>query len=207
MLWIDLETTGLDPRVDDILEVAAGTADLTSPFTLDDRSREGLDPEPVRSWLTRFRWAPGSWRPEVQEMHRSSGLLKQHAESARDEVHYLGEVERLLLDVVPDPAGFSAALTPEGRRDEITILAGSSVHFDLAFIRNTMPTLASRLSHRVYDVSAVKLFCRSLGMDKISRKDAHRAAQDVLESIEHARICWAWLEKTHGGTPSMVYPF
>ena len=56
-----------------------------------------------------------------------------------------------------------------------------------------MPRLAARFSHRHYDVSAVKLFCRSLGMPKPPKAEAHRATADVLESIAHARLCAEWL--------------
>jgi hypothetical protein len=81
------------------------------------------------------------------------------------------------------------------------VLAGDSVHFDLGFVRYHMPTLAKRLSHRVYDVSAIKLFCRSLGMPKIERKEdpVHRAAGDVLRSIEHAKYCADWLARNWRG--------
>ncbi len=56
-----------------------------------------------------------------------------------------------------------------------------------------MPTLAERFSHRYYDVSAVKLFCRSLGMPKPQPAEAHRAMADIQESIAHARQCARWL--------------
>jgi oligoribonuclease (3'-5' exoribonuclease) len=72
-------------------------------------------------------------------------------------------------------------------------LAGSSVHFDHGFIKHWWPQLASRFSHRHYDVSAVKLFCESLGMPRLPKAEAHRAREDILESIAHARECVRWL--------------
>ena len=79
-------------------------------------------------------------------------------------------------------------------KDERATFAGSSVHFDLGFIRVHMPRLAKRLSHRVYCVSAVQLFCRSLGMAKPPKgPEPHRAAADVLASIERAKLCSDWL--------------
>ena len=56
-----------------------------------------------------------------------------------------------------------------------------------------MPTLDKRLSYRHYDVSAVKLFCQSLGMPKLPKAEAHRAKDDILESIAHAKKCADWL--------------
>ena len=78
-------------------------------------------------------------------------------------------------------------------KDERPTLAGRTVHFDLGFIRHHMPRLAARLSHRVYDVSAICLFCESLGMPRLKKGEAHRASEDVLESVEHARRCAEWL--------------
>jgi len=74
------------------------------------------------------------------------------------------------------------------------------VHFDHGFLRVHMPKLAARFSHRHYDVSAVKLFCQSLGMPKPPKAEAHRAAADVRESIEHAKACADWLEYANGKT-------
>jgi oligoribonuclease len=175
LLWIDLETSGLDPRKDDVLEVAAGFATLERPF--------GVTADYVRSWVTLNRWSTCVWGTGVREMHQKSGLVDE----LKTAKLYVSDVEDILLRDVPATED----------REEMTVLAGSSVHFDLSFIRCAMPRLGARLSHRVYDVSAVKLFCRSLGMPKLPRADAHRAKADVLESIEHARQCADWL-----GSPS-----
>ena len=99
------------------------------------------------------------------------------------------DVEEYLLGLIPDVAD----------RDDRPTLAGRSVHFDLGFLRVHMPRVAARLSHRVLDVSAVELFCRSQGMSKLPKALGHRAKDDVLESMEHLRRCKAWLEKSVGG--------
>ncbi len=167
---MDLETTGLDPRKDDILEVAFAIADLSRPFHLLDS---------IKSWVTIYRWDSAYWDPKVRAMHTENGLI---AEATRSTT-YVNQVERELLPLVPLEADYN----------DKPVLAGSSVHFDLSFLRNCMPSLAMRLSHRTYDVSAVKLFCRSLGMPKLPRAEAHRASADILESIVHAQSCVEWL--------------
>ena len=197
LLWFDLESTGLDPRRDDMLEVAWAVADLDNPFELHAHCAPhgGL-----RSRLIAFRWAPACWPEKVREMHTKSGLLAELMDAGDDshaELSYLHEVEQEILAVVPEEAEY----------EERTIIAGASVGpFDLQFLRNVMPTLAGRLGHRAYDVSAIKLFCRSLGMPKLPRADAHRAAADVLESIEHARLCVEWLRETHVRDPNRIFP-
>lgn len=183
LLWLDLETTGLDPRQDDVLELACAIADLSTPFD--------ITPTEPGSFLLGYRWSPQYWDPFVREMHTKNGLIADLELSGKN-CRSAREVEAKLLTMVPD----------EADREEKTVLAGSTISFDLEFLRNTMPTLAKRLSHRVYDVSAVKLFCRSLGMPKIPKQEAHRAAADVLESIAHARLCAEWLKKLGGPTVS-----
>jgi oligoribonuclease len=167
LIWFDLETTGLDSRRDDILEVAAAVADLNAPFAHSD----------VKSWVCIYRWAPWSWDPVVLDMHTRNGLL----DAATGSCFYVNDVEKELLKMVPEDA-------------DRPVLAGNSVHFDLGFVRSTMPTLAKRLSHQVYDVSAVTLFCRSLGMPELHKEEEpHRAAADVYSSIQQARQCANWV--------------
>ena len=73
------------------------------------------------------------------------------------------------------------------------MLAGNCVGFDHGFLKRWMPGLAARFHYRYYDVSSVKLFCRSLGMPRLPSGEAHRAKGDVLESVEHALLCAQWL--------------
>lgn len=165
LLWIDAETLGLDPARDALLELSVAEAELESPF----------DHGPIRHWVIEWRGRTESLSPAVRAMHSESGLFGECAVSSLS----AGDVEEVLLSVVPEVDAYEDRPT----------LAGSSVHFDHGFLAAKMPRLASRLSHRHYDVSAVKLFCRSLGMPKLPRAEAHRASADLVESVEHARLC------------------
>jgi len=169
LLWLDLETTGLDPIKDSILEVAAMTADLEAPF------ETGSPYETVLN----FNLQGISVHPAVIEMHTKNGLWKACAQSAT----FLGEVEEQLLSMIPQSTD----------RENQTTLAGSSISFDLSFIRQKMPKLARLLHYRVYDVSSVVLFCRSLGMSKLPKAEAHRAMADVRESVQLAKHCADWV--------------
>jgi oligoribonuclease len=65
------------------------------------------------------------------------------------------------------------------------ILAGSSVHFDRSFIRNWMPRLDRRLSHRHMDVSAIRMFFDSVGYHSVGEKTRptmHRSLEDTQDS-------------------------
>ena len=190
LFWIDCETTGLDPTRDALLELAVAQADLERPFDVGEVFSQVVrfnEAEPVGG-EPRFIQSRGCvppvfdtyrMEPRVLAMHVKSGLLSECSRVLLG----VGDLEEYLLDVVPE-------VTDYGDRPTI---AGSSAHFDLAFLRAKVPRAAARFSHRVYDVSAVKLFCRSLGMPKLPRAEAHRAKDDILESIAHARACERWL--------------
>jgi oligoribonuclease len=168
LLWLDLETTGLDPNEDEILEIAVYEADHMTPFDVRPLYHAVLALHPARPM-----------NELVFDMHTRNGLRE---ECYRSEVS-VSSVQVALLNLVP----------AETDRKLLPVLAGSSIHFDLGFLRVHTPEFAARLSHRLYDVSAVKLFCESIGMPPLPKAEAHRSQADVLESIDHAQRCAAWV--------------
>lgn len=171
LLWLDIETTGLDRQHDQVLEVAVSVADVRSPY------------QAKPAYHTVLHYARDNWDkldPWVLKTHTENGLLLEAAASTVT----IADVERDLLELVPVVAN----------RADMWMLAGSSVHFDMSFLMRDMPTVMSRMSHRIFDVSTVKLFCQSKGMSPFPKGEAHRAVDDVIESIEHCRQCDQWLQ-------------
>ena len=178
-LWLDLETTGLDPHKCHILEWAAVLAE-------DDR--EG-DMSPVEQFSGVIGFdadrvilndnadvvdVPGV-DPFVVKMHIENGLWE---ECVFSEDNTLEEADEFL-------AGLCERLGGKTNPGSI-VLAGSTVHFDLGFVRVHMPRFAAYLSHRCFDVSTLKMAERDWAGEKFKKAEAHRALPDVLESLEHA---------------------
>ena len=176
LVWLDLEMTGLDPALDDILEVYAHLASFNEPFDLEAPGISSAHYEAV----LRFRdwWHVSDF---IVDMHARSGLLLETM-TTKCELTYK-DVDRELCDAFV-------------RDDRRLILAGSSVHFDLAFVRRRFPLFAAKLSHRVFDTSALKLAALAYGMPSEETKEedkAHRAKADVYESVEQGRQALLWL--------------
>jgi len=183
LVWLDIESTGLDPLKCDLIEIAACITDIVRPFEVTLPTTRPIDP--TTGYRAVIHYVPDLERldPYVVKMHTENRLWAACAKSTIT----IAVAAAALLALVGEPG-----LDAKGRK-ELHTLGGSSVHFDHGFLRVHMPTLASKFSHRVYDASAIKLFCRSLGMTRMPKTGAHRAMADVNESIAHAKACAEWL--------------
>jgi oligoribonuclease len=164
LLWIDLETTGIDPVHDHILEVAWRiTNDSLIPWSV------------TKSHVARPNkeaWTQLQQSPFVMDMHIDNGLLAEI--DADHDLLLLEDIEDLILSDVTIV-------------DETWMVAGSSPQFDLSFIRIHMPRLANKLSHRIYDTTTLKTLFRSVGhVDEIRNDGKHRAAHDINNSLAYA---------------------
>jgi oligoribonuclease len=71
-------------------------------------------------------------------------------------------------------------------------LCGNSIHTDRRFLINEMPEFTAHLHYQIVDVSTVKQLCNrwapSTAQKAPVKKKAHRALEDILESIEELRF-------------------
>ena len=171
-LWLDLETTGLDPSHGLVLEFAAVLCE-------DARGDNFAVVQQFSGVIHHHKDRIECVRPDsyVIAMHEANGLWNDVEASTTDRA----EVDAFLTMLADN-------LAP-GRKHAIT-LAGSGVHFDLAWCREHFPDFAERLSHRVFDVSTLRRAVDAWGPKDViwPTRNAHRALADVLATIEEARV-------------------
>lgn len=174
-VWIDLETTGLNPDSDEIVEVAWFFSDNWEWFSF---------PQSCLVTPTKQGWELLKQQP-VNQMHTDSGLI---ADLATKDTLLIEDVEDQILEDIEKYA------TKYDVND--IILAGSSVHFDRGFIATEMQRLDQRLSYRHFDVSTLRMFFDGLGYWELSERDKpskHRAKHDIVDSYKLARKYVEWV--------------
>jgi len=169
LLWLDLETTGLDTAKCHILEVAV---ELTTEKLEETVGYEALI-VPRIGILREVLPSP------VWDMHVASGLIAA-IEDPDSWMVYLEEAEGAILDL----------LDGELQIGTIVTLAGSGIGtYDLPIIRRLMPRLAARLTYHVHDVGVMRrAYYRAAGAYLTPRTEpAHRAMADVQQSLTEGR--------------------
>lgn len=155
--WIDLEMTGLDEKVDSILEVAIVITDLDLHPLEEYHQVVYQTPEVLQKM--------NEW---CQKQHLTSGLIKAVPNGAP-----LEKVEACVMALVE--RHFS--------KNKQIVLCGNSIGNDRRFIEKYMPKLTERLHYRMIDVSSFKEVFRQKYSVEVKKTDSHRAVDDIHESI------------------------
>lgn len=176
--WVDVETTGLDERAGELLEVAL--------VITDDELDAVAVMEHVVAHDVTLAW--GRADAVVQTMHGDSGLWRDIVVRGVP----IDLVEKLLLrgvlDVVKRWEMSGVEFNPKA-----TPLAGSTVGFDRRWLRHHLPRFEALWSHRSIDVSSVNELARRWAPELHAARPgaggpvAHRALPDVRASLDVLR--------------------
>jgi oligoribonuclease len=170
-VWIDVETTGLDPAKDLILEVGI----IITDYNMTEVARS--------SWVVRqdLDRVHNLMSPYVRDMHKASGLLQ--------ELWSCEELPNALTTIRVCHWLESHLGTPSADPAQRPVLAGSSVHFDRAMLAAQMPRVLDFLHYRNLDVSTLKELCFATvpgarrTYETICGHTYHRALADLEGSI------------------------
>lgn len=166
LVWMDLEMSGLDAQVERILELAVLVTDA-------DLNIVAEGPELV--------------------VHQPDELLERMDEWNTSHHAKSGLTERVRASTVDEEAAeaFVLAFLEEECVLGETPLAGNSVWQDRRFLARYMPRIDAFLHYRIVDVSSVKELARRwypAAFDAApAKRGAHRALDDIRESIEELR--------------------
>lgn len=166
LVWMDLETTGIDDRSCSILEIATIITDKDLDIVEEGPVLVIHQPNNVLKKMDRW----------CIDQHGASGLTQ----ASRDSEISLGDAEAQTL-------AFVRKHCLRGKAP----LCGNSIGFDRRFIMHHMPKLNSYFDFRNVDVSSVKeLVSRWYPgiVEKVVKKSTHRSLDDIRESIEEMRF-------------------
>jgi len=166
LVWLDLETTGLDVETRTILEIATLVTDK-------DLNVLAEGPDLVLHHAEDVLIHMDEW---CREQHAASGLLK----AVRDSDVSLEEAERRTL-------AFLEPYCPP----QSCPLCGNSICFDRRFLIRYMPKLNAHLNYRNIDVSSIKELAYRWypqAMKQVEKEAAHRAMDDIRESLDELRL-------------------
>lgn len=160
-LWVDIETTGLDPEKDLPLEVAFMLVNSKNDIVYKYSSPVHHEQSELEKRLT----------PWCAKQHRI--LLQQVKTTNINLIDVTTALKSVLL--------FYCSGSP-------VILAGSSVEFDQNVIRFHMPELVPLIHYQVLNVTSILIMYRSVIPNLTQylppRSKSHRAQDDIVSSFQ-----------------------
>ena len=166
LVWMDLETTGIDDRSCSILEIATIITD--KDLNLVEEGPDLVIHQPNSVLRKMDQWCI--------DQHGGSGLT----ESSRKSEVSLGDAAAQTLNFVRKHCLRGKAP-----------LCGNSIGFDRRFIMHHMPKLNDYLDFRNVDVSSIKELVQRWYpgvVDQVNKKATHRSLDDIRESIDEMRF-------------------
>lgn len=162
LVFVDIETTGLEPEHDAILEIGVVIAD--SNFGTVDHN----------SWVLYYNQPPQKIDLIVWEMHEMSGLWMECKNSP---LYDIQEVEEEMLMFLKGN-GIEAKTQP---------MVGNSIHFDRSFLKYHTPRFEGYFHYRNLDISSLNIFVdrymNEFYTGRPVNNKLHRAIPDCFDSL------------------------
>ena len=165
LVFIDIETTGLEPEEGSILEIAAVTT--TDDFQIVGQPFSQIVLPNEANWFD-------SMDPFVKAMHEKSGLIADIPVNGLP----LKETMNEFLRWWPKSPNYQ------------TPMCGSSVHFDRAWLKHHAPAIEAQFTYRNLDATSVRFFFEGVKAEvkQPESRKRHRALDDVQDSVRLLRV-------------------
>lgn len=165
LIWIDLEMTGLDPRHDHIIEIAAVITDSSLNIVAEGPVFAIHQPDELLNGMDEWN----------TNQHNKSGLVQRVKESNVTETM----AENQMLE-------FLREHTVENKSP----MCGNSIWQDRRFLAAYMPNLEKHFHYRMIDVSTLKELALRWApsiYNGLKKESAHLAMSDIHDSINELR--------------------
>lgn len=166
LFWLDLEMTGLNVEKEVVIECAAVVTDMNFNSLATYHS--------VIKQPQKYLDGMDDWN---KKHHKESGLTDQ-VPKGKDPL------------VVEDEL---CVLLDRHFKKERAIIAGNSIAQDRLFIDKYFKKFAARLHYRMLDVSSWKIIFKEKFNTSYEKKNAHRASDDIQESINELKFYLGFL--------------
>ncbi|MEQ1877988.1 MAG: oligoribonuclease, partial [Bdellovibrionia bacterium] len=159
--WVDMEMTGLDVTKEVPIEIAVVVTDL-----------------------------------DLKELDTYHAVVRQEQKylDSMDDWNKSHHKESGLTALIPngkDPAAVEKdliGLLDKHWKDERAVIAGNSIAQDRLFINRYFKSFANKLHYRMLDVTSWKIMMNAKYNVVYQKRNAHRAVDDIKESIEEMRL-------------------
>ena len=168
MVWLDLETSALEPDEGVILEIAAI---VVVPNSLVEGAR-----------FHAVLQAPKHMESAVERMHTESGLLRQCQRSVMTESEAERDLTMWLSDCV----------------QPLYLAGSGVSHFDMRWLKARMPEAAAMFEYATIDVGVLRRSLRMMGqtppvVPESAEAKRHRAMADVEAHLDEFRRIAEWM--------------
>ncbi|MGK0273438.1 MAG: oligoribonuclease [Cocleimonas sp.] len=166
LIWIDLEMTGLDTFQDTIIEIATVVTDKDLNILAEGPVIAIHQEDHVLNMMDEWN----------QQHHGDSGLIERVQKSE----FTMAQAELATIEFLED-------FVPKGSSP----MCGNSICQDRRFMAREMPELEDYFHYRNLDVSTLKELAARWKpeiLTQYTKKGAHLALDDVLESIEELQF-------------------
>jgi oligoribonuclease len=166
LIWLDLEMTGLEPKVDVILEIATIVTDSQLNILAEGPMLAIHQPDIVLDTMS----------PWCIEHHGKSGLTDR----CRASTVTLQQASEATI-------AFLAQYVDAGKSP----MCGNSIGQDRRFLNKYMPEFEDYFHYRNIDVSSIKELARRwkpAALTKVQKQGVHLALDDIRESIDELKV-------------------